>query len=213
MSTLCPFYGHFLVCHFTRRISFRAASFTLLQVLADRFPGVALRRSPSVMLYRSKIARVRWPEIFIATVSTTPARFIFRTAERLRSWKIRPPSPARSQASPPAVQAVRYRTLAGSVKHELAAGRAGLLLKLQPAQHVAQNRQLARFAVLGLSCPSNRITPLQNPPAPTGFSQFALTRPDMIGADEQRFELKTGLLEQLLVLLRLEEIPGARGLR
>jgi hypothetical protein len=39
------------------------------------------------MLYRSKIARVRWPEISIATRSGTPARIMLRMAVRRRSWK------------------------------------------------------------------------------------------------------------------------------
>ena len=46
------------------------------------------------MLYRRKIAALWCPEIDMATGSLTPARIMFRTAERLRSWKISPGWPA-----------------------------------------------------------------------------------------------------------------------
>lgn len=51
-----------------------------------------------MMLYRSKTALVRWPLIFIATFSGTPARTMLRTAVRRKSWKSLCPIPAAVQA-------------------------------------------------------------------------------------------------------------------
>jgi len=52
--------------------------------------SMACRRSASLtMLYRSNIARVQWPLTCMATRSGTPARTMFRTAVRRRSWKSR----------------------------------------------------------------------------------------------------------------------------
>jgi hypothetical protein len=50
------------------------------------------------MLYRSSMARVRWPLIRMATSSGTPARMRLRTAVRRRSWKCRRGTPALAQA-------------------------------------------------------------------------------------------------------------------
>ena len=54
--------------------------------------------SLETMLYRSKTARVRCPEISIAMRSGTPARTMLRIAVRRRSWKSFPFTPALRQA-------------------------------------------------------------------------------------------------------------------
>lgn len=38
-----------------------------------------------MMLYRSKVERVRWPLIFMATLKSVPPRTMFRSADRRRS--------------------------------------------------------------------------------------------------------------------------------
>lgn len=45
----------------------------------------AATSSTDVMLYRSKVLRVRWPEMAMATVSWVPDRIRFRSALRRRS--------------------------------------------------------------------------------------------------------------------------------
>jgi hypothetical protein len=70
---------------------------------------VALRGSASLtMLYRSNMLRVRWPDTAIAIVSRTPARTMFRTLVRRRSWNRRPATPAESQV---VAQAFRKSTI------------------------------------------------------------------------------------------------------
>jgi hypothetical protein len=62
-------------------VALHAFPFQILRQLLPRVLDVRL----STMSYRSKMARVLWPEIFIATFSGIPARTMFRTAERRRS--------------------------------------------------------------------------------------------------------------------------------
>ncbi len=63
------------------RVVGSVSTYTVIFCMAER------RSSSETMLYRSKILRVRWPEISIATRSGTPARTIFLTPVRRRSWK------------------------------------------------------------------------------------------------------------------------------
>jgi hypothetical protein len=50
--------------------------------------------SSDVMSYRMNIAAVRWPLILMAIDCGTPARTMLRTADRRRSWKSTPGTPA-----------------------------------------------------------------------------------------------------------------------
>lgn len=100
------------------------------------------------MLYRSKMDRVRWPLISVATRSWMPARFMLRTADRRRSWKSSPGTPARWQASGQPFQVIVHQKTMFPVKHPWAASRTGLALALEPAPHIPVNRQRAR--TLGL---------------------------------------------------------------
>ena len=49
-----------------------------------------IRSASLVMLYRSKIERVRWPQISMHTLSGTPALTKLRTAARRKSWRFSP---------------------------------------------------------------------------------------------------------------------------
>src|SRR5712691_5951914 len=89
----------------------------------------------------------------MATFRGIPARSMLRMAERRRSWKCRPGSPAFFACFRPAFDVAAER-LALPMEHQVATGNEALRLPLQPLDHVAVDRngaRLLRFRVLALN--------------------------------------------------------------
>jgi hypothetical protein len=97
VSVNCP------CSHFLATALFLGNTATICDGAALRYVCVCyiafLKSSSFTMLYLPKMARVSWPDIAIATRSGTPARTMFLTAVRRKSWNSFPLRLAALQAA------------------------------------------------------------------------------------------------------------------